>query len=191
MYVTEDGGASWRPSNHGVRAEFLPDKYPEFGQCVHKIAQARRRSGSVLPAEPLGPVSQRRSRRDVDRRRQRRAVRLRVPARPSIRAIADSRVDRAARVGRVPLHARGQAAASSGPPTPARRGSRSTDGLPQADAYETVLRDALAVDTPRSVRRLLRHAQRQAVRLRPTKAGSWQTLAEGLPPIVAVKAAVV
>src|SRR3990172_12221213 len=43
MYVTDDGGATWRPSNKGVRAEFLPDKYPEFGQCVHKVAQAKRR----------------------------------------------------------------------------------------------------------------------------------------------------
>ncbi|HEX8616667.1 MAG TPA: sialidase family protein, partial [Thermoanaerobaculia bacterium] len=29
MYVTEDGGATWRPSNKGVRADFLPDKHPE------------------------------------------------------------------------------------------------------------------------------------------------------------------
>src|SRR5436190_14617145 len=34
MYATEDGGTSWRPSNKGVRADFLPEKYPEFGQCV-------------------------------------------------------------------------------------------------------------------------------------------------------------
>jgi len=43
MYVTEDGGASWRPSNYGVRADFLPEKNPEFGQCVHKVAQSRTR----------------------------------------------------------------------------------------------------------------------------------------------------
>ncbi|HET9227388.1 MAG TPA: sialidase family protein, partial [Thermoanaerobaculia bacterium] len=42
MYVTEDGGASWRPSNRGVSAVFLPDKYPEFGQCVHKVVQSKR-----------------------------------------------------------------------------------------------------------------------------------------------------
>ncbi len=41
VYRTGDGGASWRSSNTGVRAEFLPEgrQYPEFGQCVHKIAQ--------------------------------------------------------------------------------------------------------------------------------------------------------
>jgi photosystem II stability/assembly factor-like uncharacterized protein len=39
VYRTEDGGRTWRPRNVGVRAEFLPDKHPEFGQCVHKVAQ--------------------------------------------------------------------------------------------------------------------------------------------------------
>src|SRR5690349_8469915 len=43
MYVTEDGGASWRPSNQGVRAQFLPNQYPEFGQCVHKVVQSRQK----------------------------------------------------------------------------------------------------------------------------------------------------
>ena len=40
-YQTSDGGASWEPRNAGIRAEFLPEgqQYPEFGQCVHKIAR--------------------------------------------------------------------------------------------------------------------------------------------------------
>src|SRR5579864_5784542 len=38
VYRTDDGGASWTARNRGLRAMFLPDKYPEFGQCVHKIA---------------------------------------------------------------------------------------------------------------------------------------------------------
>jgi photosystem II stability/assembly factor-like uncharacterized protein len=37
FYRTEDGGRSWTPRNKGVRAVFLPNKYPEFGQCVHKV----------------------------------------------------------------------------------------------------------------------------------------------------------
>ena len=39
VYQSTDGGESWSARNNGVRAEFLPDKHPEFGQCVHKIAQ--------------------------------------------------------------------------------------------------------------------------------------------------------
>jgi hypothetical protein len=40
-YQTADGGVSWEPRNAGIRAEFLPEgeQYPEFGQCVHKIAR--------------------------------------------------------------------------------------------------------------------------------------------------------
>lgn len=34
---TEDGGNSWRFQNKNVRADFLPNKYPEFGQCPHKL----------------------------------------------------------------------------------------------------------------------------------------------------------
>lgn len=39
VYVTEDGGDTWRPSNQGITAYFMPDPNPEYGQCVHKIAQ--------------------------------------------------------------------------------------------------------------------------------------------------------
>ena len=36
--TTNDGGCTWTAQNQGIRAMFRPDKYPEFGQCVHKIA---------------------------------------------------------------------------------------------------------------------------------------------------------
>ncbi|MCB5906259.1 WD40/YVTN/BNR-like repeat-containing protein [Streptomyces pinistramenti] len=39
VFRSTDGGATWDPSNNGVKAVFLPDQHPEFGQCVHKIAQ--------------------------------------------------------------------------------------------------------------------------------------------------------
>jgi photosystem II stability/assembly factor-like uncharacterized protein len=38
-YLSEDGGQTFRASNTGVGAGFAPDPYPEFGQCVHKIAR--------------------------------------------------------------------------------------------------------------------------------------------------------
>ena len=37
-YRTDDGGITWSPYNKNVRADFLPERYPEFGQCVHKMA---------------------------------------------------------------------------------------------------------------------------------------------------------
>lgn len=36
-YRTDDGGKTWNPYNKGVRADFLPEKFPEYGQCVHKV----------------------------------------------------------------------------------------------------------------------------------------------------------
>jgi len=37
-YLSEDGGQTFKAANNGVGAGFTPDPYPEFGQCVHKIA---------------------------------------------------------------------------------------------------------------------------------------------------------
>lgn len=37
-YRTDDGGQTWSPQNKNVRADFHPDKFPEYGQCVHKMA---------------------------------------------------------------------------------------------------------------------------------------------------------
>src|SRR5262245_31490931 len=39
VYRTDDGGVSWRTAHRGVRAQFLPDPHPEFGQCVHKVGR--------------------------------------------------------------------------------------------------------------------------------------------------------
>lgn len=36
-YRTDDGGQTWKPCNKNVRADFHPEKFPEFGQCVHKM----------------------------------------------------------------------------------------------------------------------------------------------------------
>ncbi len=37
-YRTDDGGKTWHPCNKNVRADFMPNPFPEFGQCVHKVA---------------------------------------------------------------------------------------------------------------------------------------------------------
>ena len=38
-YLSEDRGASFRASNGGIGCGFMPEPFPEFGQCVHKIAR--------------------------------------------------------------------------------------------------------------------------------------------------------
>ncbi len=37
VFGTDDGGESWQTMNKGVRADFMPDRFPEFGQCPHKM----------------------------------------------------------------------------------------------------------------------------------------------------------
>ena len=41
---TSDGGDNWKFQNRNVLADFFPGakKYPEFGQCVHKIVRSQR-----------------------------------------------------------------------------------------------------------------------------------------------------
>jgi photosystem II stability/assembly factor-like uncharacterized protein len=37
VFRSDDGGETWAPKNKGTAADFLPEKYPELGQCVHKL----------------------------------------------------------------------------------------------------------------------------------------------------------
>jgi photosystem II stability/assembly factor-like uncharacterized protein len=37
VFRTEDDGETWTPANKGTAADFLPDPYPDLGQCVHKV----------------------------------------------------------------------------------------------------------------------------------------------------------
>jgi photosystem II stability/assembly factor-like uncharacterized protein len=37
VFRSDDGGESWAPANSGTAADFMPEPYPEVGQCVHKV----------------------------------------------------------------------------------------------------------------------------------------------------------
>jgi photosystem II stability/assembly factor-like uncharacterized protein len=37
VFRSDDEGRTWTPKNAGVRADFLPDKLPDVGQCVHHM----------------------------------------------------------------------------------------------------------------------------------------------------------
>ncbi|MFN8521611.1 MAG: exo-alpha-sialidase [Chloroflexota bacterium] len=38
VFRSDDDGASWRPTNKGLRSEFMPDPTAEVGHCVHRVA---------------------------------------------------------------------------------------------------------------------------------------------------------
>ena len=40
VFRTDDGGQTWQPKNKGVLATFLPDHYPEVGQCCHHLVMS-------------------------------------------------------------------------------------------------------------------------------------------------------
>jgi len=53
-YRTDDGGATWHPRNKNVRADFLPDKFPEYGQCLHKMVMHPARPGVLYQQNHCG-----------------------------------------------------------------------------------------------------------------------------------------
>ena len=81
VYRTDDAGRTWTAQNHGIRAMFMPDKYPEFGQCVHKIAMHPGRPGRLFLQNHWGLYRSDNACRELDRRRQWRTFGLRFPHR--------------------------------------------------------------------------------------------------------------
>ena len=39
VFRSDDAGATWRPANHGLHSEGIPDPDAEVGHCVHRIAR--------------------------------------------------------------------------------------------------------------------------------------------------------
>ena len=39
VFETLDGGKTWKPLNEGVLADYMPEKYPEYGQDPHTMVQ--------------------------------------------------------------------------------------------------------------------------------------------------------
>jgi photosystem II stability/assembly factor-like uncharacterized protein len=43
VFRTDDGGATWKPINRGLKSQYIPDPDAEVGHCVHRIAMHRSR----------------------------------------------------------------------------------------------------------------------------------------------------
>ncbi len=54
IFHTADGGTSWEARNKGVRADHLPDPYPEVGVCVHKFGLHADRPDSLYQQNHSG-----------------------------------------------------------------------------------------------------------------------------------------
>jgi len=47
-FRTDDGGASWKPINRGLRSNYIPNPEAEVGHCVHHIAMNPKRPGVLF-----------------------------------------------------------------------------------------------------------------------------------------------
>ena len=144
FFVTDDGGASWKPSNKGVRAEFLPDKYPEFGQCVHKVVQSKKKPKRMFLQNHWGLY------RSDDRGASWSDIANGVPSDFGFAmAIHPTDADMA---WIIPLEADMFRCTPEGKlrvyrtKNAGKKWDAMTKGLPQQDAYECVVRDAMDAD---------------------------------------------
>jgi hypothetical protein len=188
FYRTDDGGRTWRARNNGVRAEFLPDKHPEFGQCVHKVVNHPSRPERLFLQNHWGLY------RSDDWGDSWVDIANGVPSDfgfamemhphdPDTVYIVpiDSDQFRIVPDARLRVYRTRDAGAS----WQALEG-----GLPQQDAYECVLRDAMCTDGHQTAG--IYFGTRSGKLFGSADEGeTWREISGALPPIVCVKAAVV
>jgi len=187
VYRTDDGGKSWRPSNRGVIVDFMPDKFPEFGQCVHKVVRHPARPDTLFLQNHGGLY------RSDDAGDSWHDIAKGVPSDfgfcmaihphdPEVVYIVpiEKSLFRCTPEGKLRVYR-------------TRDGGKSWEalskGLPQKDANEMVLRDAMAVDRldPAGVYFGTRSGK---VYASADGGGSWSLVADGLPPVLCVRAVV-
>jgi photosystem II stability/assembly factor-like uncharacterized protein len=186
VYATSDGGRSFAVRHKGVRAEFLPDKHPEFGQCVHKVVRAAGRPERLYLQNHWGLY------RSDDEGGSWHDIARGVPSDFGFGMAAHPRDPECAYI--VPLESDGFRCTPEG----RLRVYRTRDGgaswqalergLPQVGAYETVLRDALACDEEEQAG--VYFGTRSGKLFGSADSGdSFRLMTDGLPPITCVKAA--
>jgi photosystem II stability/assembly factor-like uncharacterized protein len=185
-YRTDDDGGTWTTSHRGVRAQFLPDPHPEFGQCVHKVARHPVHPDRLYLQNHWGLY------RSDDGGDSWGDIANGVPSDFGFAMAVHPREQDTAYIvplesdefrctpeGRLRVYRTRDAGASWQP---------LTRGLPQEEAFETVLRDALATD--REPEPGVYFGTRSGKLFASADGGdTWARVAEGLPPVVAVKTA--
>jgi serine/threonine protein kinase len=188
VYRTTDGGLSWTPQNQGVRSTTMPEKYPEFGQCVHKIVMHPARPERLFLQGHWGLY------RSDDRAENWHDIANGVPSDFGFAMITHPRNPdcvyilpvesdefRCACDGRLRVYRTRNGGASWEP---------LSRGLPQKRAYETILRDAMTADffDPVGIYFGTRSGQLFGSR---DEGRTWQRILEGLPSVVCVRSAAV
>ncbi|MGA9964131.1 MAG: protein kinase [Terriglobales bacterium] len=188
VYRTSDGGRSWTPQNQGIRAMTMPDKYPEFGQCVHKIVMHSARPERLYLQSHWGLY------RSDNFAENWNDIANGVPSDFGFAMLTHPRNPDCVYI--VPVESDEFRCACDGRLRVyrTRNGGASWEplfrGLPQKRAYETVLRDAITADAfdPVGIYFGTRSGQLFGSR---DEGRTWQKILEGLPSVVCVRNAVV
>jgi photosystem II stability/assembly factor-like uncharacterized protein len=143
-FRTEDGGETWKPINHGLRSEFMPDPTAEVGHCVHRIAMHPSKPNTLYMQKHWDVM------RTDDAGENWREVSGNLPT--DFGFPIDVHAHEPETIYVVPI----KSDSEHYPPEGKLRVYRSktggnewealTSGLPQSDCYVNVLRDAMAVD---------------------------------------------
>lgn len=190
VYRTDDGGANWQARNVGVRAQFLPpdQRYPEFGQCVHKIVSHPTSPDRMFLQNHWGLY------RTDDAGDSWTDIANGVPSDFGFAMQIDRKDPDTVFI--VPLESDEFRCTPEGKLRVyrTRNGGQSwealSNGLPQENAFETVLRDGMTGDKadPMGVYFGTRNGKLFAS---SDTGESWQAIAEGLPAIACVKSATI
>ena len=184
-YRSDDGGSSWQPANRGTRADFMPDPYPETGQCVHKLALHPARPQVLYQQNHCGMY------RSDDRGASWVDISEGLPSRFGFPIAVHGHDPRTVYV--VPLTGDDRRFVPDGQMAVWRSRDegnsweRLTSGLPDY-AWLTVLRDALATDTCDPSGVYVGTTTGQLFYSRD-EGDHWESLADHLPPILAVSVA--
>ena len=188
VYRSQDGGASWARANRGIQSAFLPEdqRFPEFGQCVHKVAFHPDRPDRLFAQNHFGVY------RSEDRGGSWEAIETGLPSNFGFALVAHPH--RPDTLYNFPL----EADAERFPPQARLRVYRTenagtswealTDGLPKDPYYASVLRDARVADSgdPTGIYFGTRLGEVYASR---DDGDTWALIANHLPDVLSLRVA--
>ena len=188
VFETRDGGASWEPRNRGVRADFMPGPEPITGQCVHKFAPAAGEPETLYQQNHCGVY------RSDNGGTSWQEITPGLPSEFGFPLVAHPRDPATAWV--IPLNG-----ADKGRYMPDGRAAvwrtrdrgaswtRHDNGLPNRDAFLSVLREAMARDTLDPVGITFGTSTGQLWHS-PDEGDTWRLITDTLPEIWSVEAVV-
>jgi len=183
-FRTDDSGKSWKPINRGLRSQFMPKEDVEVGHCVHHVAMHPDRP-DVLFMQKHWDVM-----RSDDAGEHWREVSGNLPT--DFGFVIDVHAHEPETIYVVPIKSDGE----HYPPEGKLRVYRSrsggnewealTNGLPQANCYVNVLRDAMAVDSLDDCGIYFGTTGGQ-VYCSPDGGDSWSPIVRDLPAVLSVE----